>query len=100
MTVKNGTPNFGKTSLCDTCRYSLVMKGVREDEKRVYCSIMTGDPVPITFPVAECSDYSEKGKLSRCEMDSMAWIIDVRKEVAGFKPGDVVVTIEPPKKKQ
>jgi len=68
------TPNFS-ANLCETCKYSSIVKGCRYKDQIIYCNEMGKD---ILFPVNECSSYATKNAQSLYEMKQVAWILTTK----------------------
>jgi len=93
LKIKNGTLVEGE-SLCRTCRNAHIQKGFRESEEAVFCTWEKFRPV--TFKVADCTDYSNRLVPYRWELEKMALLINIdpaRKAMgfrgaAGFAPSD------------
>ena len=84
--VYGGTP-VGNESRCDTCTYSRLIKGYSEKERIVFCDRIY-DPIVIPFPVAECSDYSDKRLPYIEDLEKTALLVEVRGRGAGFIPSE------------
>jgi len=84
--IKNGTLIEGE-SLCRTCRNAHIQKGFRESEEAIFCA--WGMFRPVTFKVAECTDYSNRLVPYRWELEKMALLIhlDPARKPAGFRGG-------------
>lgn len=93
--VIGGTP-VGFKSLCGTCRFSQVMRGLNMQEV-TRCLRMGNQSVPITFPVERCSGYDDKRMPSIYDMEQIAWSIRCRvRGQTGFADNRRDVEIEPP----
>lgn len=71
--------------LCGSCDNSFI----REDQKgqvEVWCHYF--HPMrSVGRPIVECSGHEEKGKMSKHDMDRVAWILEVKAgRVVGFQP--------------
>ena len=91
--VYGGTP-VGNASRCDTCVYSRIIRGYASNEKIVFCDRIY-DPIRIPFPVAECTDYSNRNLPHIEDLKKIAIPIEVRRERAtGFVTiSDVAVAV-------
>ncbi len=78
--IKNGTPICGD-SLCESCTYSMILKGYRETEELVFCNYSTLIRVP--FKIYKCNVHTDKGMPTWEQMKDMA--IDV-KPISSAKP--------------
>lgn len=87
--VYGGTPPNGGDSLCDTCRFSRIIRGRALDEEIVICDASQMTQTRITFKVTSCSDYSDHRVPSFGELIQQAWILrpGSRKRPAGFVRG-------------
>lgn len=84
--VYGDTPSDHAKDLCKTCENCLLVKGVRHRETFKRCGAMS-PPWP-QYNVTACSAYQEKAKMSRWDMEKVAWIIEVNKrtrEYVGFR---------------
>lgn len=72
--------------ICRTCIHAVFIKGqsLKEDEKR--CGALSR-PWP-QYAVTSCTEYIEKTKMTRSEMERIAWVVETnkKKEFIGFKP--------------
>src|SRR5579864_4680308 len=93
--VHGGTPQ-SKQSLCLSCRWGLVIRGVNFQEI-VACQL----PRPtllIKFPVVECSNYDDKRVPSKWDMEQIAWQVHSRNRgpVGFLGDEETRIVIEPP----
>lgn len=82
---------FGDTpqhdvDLCRTCYHAVFIKGRSMNEEQKRCGVIY-KPWP-QYPITSCSEYVEKTKMTRSEMERVAWVVEVnkKKEFIGFKP--------------
>ena len=68
--IKNGTP-VGSESKCDSCKWSLVLRGFRETEEVTYCDFMS-QPTRVLFQVRECSRHEHKSRPTWDQMEELA----------------------------
>ena len=98
--VRGGTPK-GFQSLCTTCRFAQVIRGLNLQEE-VFCR--AANPVMrVSFPVETCSLYDDKRIPSRWDMEQIAWVVQSRNRgPMGFagESSRLQITIEPPNKPQ
>lgn len=82
--VINGTPQFDKVSLCESCRNSQRLKGERYEHDIVHCHALDKR---ITFKVIECDRYDDANHPSLFEMRLIAWRFasDLKGNPIGFK---------------
>lgn len=80
--VQDGTPRSDLKSLCLTCHSSSIVKG-RNLEYMIYCHTFERN---VSFPVVECSSYSDKRQPSIHDMQKIAWNVETRgkRGAAGF----------------
>lgn len=87
--IRGGTVEGGDHSLCLSCRYSTILKGMSLKQERVICEkIPYGGDAEIRFPVKECSGYDYKANTSIHDMYGIAWILrtDGKGKSIGFVP--------------
>jgi hypothetical protein len=92
--IMGATPH-GQESLCHTCRCAHIRKGFRDSEEAVFCNF--GEQLrPVTFKVAECTDYANRNVPYRYELEQMALLLDVprARKGAGFRKGGTVLKDE------
>ena len=87
--VEGGTPLHEGDSLCETCRWSRIIRGRTLDEEIVHCDASHLVPMRITFKVTSCSDYSDSRVPSYHELVQQAWILRpaTKRRRAGFVRG-------------
>jgi hypothetical protein len=87
--VEGGTPLHAGESLCETCRWSRIIRGRTLDEEIVHCDASHMVPMRITFKVTSCSDYSDTRVPSYHELVQRAWILrpGTKRRQAGFVRG-------------
>lgn len=83
--VQGGTPRSDLKSLCLTCHSGGIIKG-QNLEYMIHCWAFER---PVTFPVAECSSYTDKRQPSLHDMKTVAWNVETRgkRGPAGFSEG-------------
>lgn len=84
--VRGGTADHGQRSLCETCRWSTVIRGTRLGDEIVECSRLSYRNQRVPFPVASCSGYGDRSQAGLREMEEIAWILrsDPRRSQVGF----------------
>jgi hypothetical protein len=84
--VYDGTPAHDEGSLCNTCRYSTIIRGTTLDEEIVQCTAGVVHGVRITFKVTSCTEYLDDRLPSYGELFEKAWILQPasKKRAAGF----------------
>ncbi len=85
--VYGGTP-VGTESRCDTCEYSLIVRGYAESERINICDYLSMH-IHIPFKVSECSAYADKRLPCIEDLEEIAW--QLRSKSAGVKAGFVNV---------
>ncbi len=84
--IKGGTARHDDPSLCLTCRYATVIRGVSLRDEIVQCGVLSEDRNQITFPVTFCNKYVDRNHPTIGEMEDSAWILrsDPRRNQVGF----------------
>ena len=84
--VRGGTVEHGHRSLCESCRWSTVIRGPRLDEQIVECDQLSFRDQRVPFPVVSCSRYQSRNQPSLREMQEMASVLrlDPRRQPIGF----------------
>lgn len=84
--IRGGTANHGEPSLCLTCRWATVIKGIALREEVIECGQLSSDHNRITFPVTFCTGYVDRRRPSLREMEDMAWVLrsDPKRNQIGF----------------
>ncbi len=87
--VQDGTPRHDGQSLCETCRWSRIIRGRTLDEEIVECDASHVRPMRITFKVTSCSDYADNRLPTYHELVHQAWILRpaTKRRGAGFVRG-------------
>ena len=74
-------------NLCLKClNYSGLRYALDDREERV-CIANIHDPRRLRGPVAECSDFADKTRPSKYDMNKIAWAIEPSKRRVGFETG-------------
>ena len=73
--VRGGTVDHGRRSLCETCRWSTVIRGAKLDDEIVECSQLSYHNQRVPFPVTSCSRYGDRNQASLREMEDIAWVL-------------------------
>jgi hypothetical protein len=86
LRIEGGTARHDQSSLCLSCRHATVVKGVRLREEIVECRRLAEPHNRITFPVAFCNGYINRGHPSISEMEEIAWVLrsDPKRNQVGF----------------
>lgn len=86
ITIRGGTASNGEPSLCLTCRFATVVKGVSLRDEIVECSQLSYGRNRITFPATVCTEYSDRRQPSLRAMEEIAWVLrsDPKKNEIGF----------------
>ena len=69
--MKNGTPADAQ-SKCASCVHSHILRGFRESEELVYCTLPYGPPLKVPFKVYECSNHLDKNRPTWKQMEELA----------------------------
>lgn len=87
--IDGGTPRHHGESLCESCRWSRIIRGRTLDEEVVHCDASHTSPMRITFKVTSCSDYTDTRVPSYHELVQQAWILRpaTKRRRAGFVRG-------------
>ncbi len=87
--IRGGTPLLDGESLCDSCRWSRIVRGRTLDEEIVHCDASHVTPVRITFKVTSCTDYADARVPGYHELVHQAWILrpGTKRRRAGFVHG-------------
>ena len=86
--VKNGTP-LDAQSKCESCLHAHIMRGFRESEEMVYCTVAYGPPLRVPFKVYECSSHLDRNRPTWKQMEDLAIEIQPLSSAkpAGFRRG-------------
>ena len=87
MRIKvRGTVDHGQQSLCESCRWSTIIRGARLGEQIVECNQLSFENQRVPFPVMSCSRYGHRNAASLREMEEIAWILrsDAHSTRVGF----------------
>ena len=88
INVRGGTVDHGRRSLCESCRWSTVIRGPKLGDEIVECDQLSFISRRVPFPVTSCSDYLSRHQAELEEMEEMALLIRIepRRTHAGFGP--------------
>lgn len=86
INIRGGTADHGRRSLCESCRWATVIRGHRLGDEIVECNQLSYRDQRVTFPVASCSRYSNRGTPKLRDMEEIAWILrsDPHRNQVGF----------------
>lgn len=86
INVRGGTVKDGHRTLCESCRWSTVIRGARIGDEIVECTQLSFFNKRVRFPVTSCSDYLGRTQADLEEMEAVALIIkaEPRRTLAGF----------------
>jgi hypothetical protein len=86
LRIKGGTARHDQPSLCLSCRYATVVKGVSLRQEIIECRRLSDPHNRITFPVTFCNGYIDRGHPTIQEMEETAWILrsDPKRNQMGF----------------
>jgi hypothetical protein len=81
--IHGGTANHGATPLCHTCRSATVVRGHKQQDEIIQCSVLE---CRVTFPVTFCTRYAHRNQPSLWEMEDIAWVLrtDPKRSQIGF----------------
>ena len=84
--VRGGTVSQGHRSLCETCRWSTVIKGAKLGDEIVECSQLSYVNQRVPFPVSSCTGFRDRNRPSLREMEEIAWVLrsDTHRNQLGF----------------
>lgn len=71
-------------NLCLTCQNYMAMKYSLNDREERVCVANYNHPIKLRGPVSQCTDYSDKTRPSKHEMNKIAWAIEPSKRKVGF----------------
>ena len=89
LKVQGGTANHGESALCHTCRNATVVKGRSFNDEIIECSALSVAR-RITFAVTSCTDYNDRRRPSRYDLEDLAWVLrtDSKTRAIGFVKPD------------
>ena len=78
--------DHGRRSLCESCRWSTVIRGPKIGDEIVECYQLSFVNRRVTFPVTSCSDYLNRNQPTVRQMEEIAWVLrsDPRRNQIGF----------------
>lgn len=84
--VKGGTVEHGRQSLCESCRWSTVIRGPKLGDEIVECDMLSYRNQRVPFPVTFCSRYHDRSQPTLRDMQEVAWVLrsDPRRHQIGF----------------
>ena len=87
--VYAGTRREPASSLCESCRFSRIIRGRTLEEEIVFCDAGATDTTRIAFKVTSCSNYLDSRVPSIGELFEKAWVLKpaTRRRAAGFVRG-------------
>lgn len=93
--VQGGTPR-GFESMCVTCRYAQVVRGLNL-QSAIVCHYASQAPQVVRFPVERCSTYDDKRMPPLYQMREIAWNISARNRgPVGFGDASYEIKVTPP----
>jgi len=75
-----------RQNLCLKCWNYHGRKYAIDDSEVHLCCTMSNHPQRLRGPVSQCSDFQDKSKPNKHELDKIAWIIDPNHKKVGFIP--------------
>ena len=87
--VYGGTRTDPAANLCESCRFSRIIRGGSLDEEIAICEAGAGGSMRIGFKVTSCSNYLDSRIPSVAELFEKAWVLRpaTRRRPAGFVRG-------------
>lgn len=84
--VRGGTIAEGQRSLCETCRWSTIVRGARLQDEIVECYHLSYRNQRVPFPVSSCSRYLNRNHPTIRETEETAWLLrsDPHRKQVGF----------------
>ena len=84
--IRGGTADHSQRSLCETCRWSMVIRGAKLGDEIVECNQLSYRNQRVPFPVVSCSGYCDRRQPSLREMEQTAWVLrsDPHRNQMGF----------------
>jgi hypothetical protein len=84
--IRGGTVNHGESSLCLTCRHSVVVRGPRLGDEIVACQALIRGHREIGFPVTSCSGYDDVRHPILWRLEEIGWVLrsDAKRKTVGF----------------
>lgn len=77
--ISGGTVKDPKETLCRTCSHGTYMRGLRDSQEVVKCSIFESQ---VHFKVVDCNGFNSSAEPSLYDMKQIAWVL-VTKEREG-----------------
>ena len=86
INIRGGTVDHGQRSLCETCRWSTIVRGPRLENEIVECSQLSYRNQRVTFPVTSCSSHADRRQPRLRDMEEVAWVLrsDPHRNQVGF----------------
>jgi hypothetical protein len=86
LSIEGGTARHDGPSLCLSCRYATIVRGVSLRHEIVECRRLSEPRNRIVFPVTFCSGYLDRQHPSIGEMEDLAWVLrsDPKRKQMGF----------------
>jgi hypothetical protein len=87
--IRGGTAAQHERALCETCRWSTVIRGAKLGQEITECSQLSYRNQRVPFRVVSCSGYTDRTHPSIREMEEMAWLLrsDAHRNQIGFVQG-------------
>jgi hypothetical protein len=84
--IRGGTADHSQPSLCESCRWSTVIRGKRLGDQIVECSQLSYQNNRVPFAVASCTGYGDRARPGLRDMEAIAWILrsDPSRSQIGF----------------
>jgi hypothetical protein len=72
--IREGTRSDGRR-LCDSCRFSTIMRGAADSEERIYCAKLDA-PSLVPLRVVQCNKYDDRSTPSLYDYQQIAWVLE------------------------
>jgi hypothetical protein len=84
--IRGGTVEHGQSSLCESCRWSTVIRGAKLEDEIVECHQLSYRNQRVPFRVISCTRYGDRRQASLQEMEQIAWVLrsDPHRNHVGF----------------
>jgi hypothetical protein len=86
-------------NLCVTCCDYRAVTYALDDQQERLCMNQPERPMRLRGPVSCCTDYVDKTKPRKWEMDKMAWAIEPTRQIKGFGAESTVKFVPPSERK-
>ena len=86
VNVEGGAARHDGPSLCLSCRYATIVRGVSLRNEIIECQVLSQPRNHIAFPVTFCNGYVDRNHPRLSEMEEIAWVLqsDPKRNQVGF----------------